>query len=221
MIELLVVIAIIAILAGMLLPALARARESGRRSACMNNLRQIMLTVTLYADDNQGVLPLQRVGVPGSLDWSGLLTNLMPNTAVFRCPSDQNLRTYPGAARSYAVNGGKWTHLGGGYKCPWPRGDGDPTGSSTLGAPAKLAEVPSQVVLLAENHGTINPNGGIVGIGEMEGQDGVASDVHGRSGGNYGFSDGRVEFLSKKYVDQWRSDTDYGGDARDPWKWRP
>jgi prepilin-type N-terminal cleavage/methylation domain-containing protein len=57
LIELLVVIAIIAILAAMLLPALSRARESGQRIACLNNLRQLNLAVRIYTDDNQGFYP--------------------------------------------------------------------------------------------------------------------------------------------------------------------
>jgi prepilin-type N-terminal cleavage/methylation domain-containing protein len=57
LIELLVVIAIIAILAAMLLPALARAKESGKRISCLNNLRQLSLSSQIYVSDSQGYYP--------------------------------------------------------------------------------------------------------------------------------------------------------------------
>ena len=57
LIELLVVIAIIAILAAMLLPALARAKEAGKRTACLNNLRQLSLAAQMYVSDSQGFFP--------------------------------------------------------------------------------------------------------------------------------------------------------------------
>jgi prepilin-type N-terminal cleavage/methylation domain-containing protein/prepilin-type processing-associated H-X9-DG protein len=66
LIELLVVIAIIAILAALLLPALAAAKESGRRAACISNLKQIGLAIQTYAQDHNGRIPYGPTAPPFS-----------------------------------------------------------------------------------------------------------------------------------------------------------
>src|SRR3954471_9517370 len=64
LIELLVVIAIIAILASLLLPALARAKESSKRIQCVNDIRQLGMSVAMYADAHEGFYPVRQGNTP-------------------------------------------------------------------------------------------------------------------------------------------------------------
>ncbi|EEF60119.1 prepilin-type N-terminal cleavage/methylation domain-containing protein [Pedosphaera parvula] len=137
LIELLVVIAIIAILAGLLLPVLGKAKMKGQGISCMNNNRQIMLAWRMYADDNNDVLapndypyttPFNttlRSWVVGSMDvlpdatntailvnpQYSMLASYNANAATYKCSADQSMMKNAPRARSMSMNssvGTRW-----------------------------------------------------------------------------------------------------------------
>ena len=107
LIELLVVIAIIGILASLLLPALRRAQESGRATACLSNLRQVGVALQLYVQDSNNRLPVMRDRNLSSTNElpspDQVLSNYLGNVRVLRCPSDRE-QLFERSGSSYSWN---------------------------------------------------------------------------------------------------------------------
>ena len=110
LIELLVLIAIISLLAAIVLPALSRVRESGRRTSCLSNLKQIGLGVLMYIQDYDEKFPSGRItaqagGIVGGWSWAGEIYPYVKTDKVFKCPSDSFVPAdNSDGAVSYAYN---------------------------------------------------------------------------------------------------------------------
>jgi prepilin-type N-terminal cleavage/methylation domain-containing protein/prepilin-type processing-associated H-X9-DG protein len=217
LIELLVVIAIIAILAAMLLPVLSRAKEAGRRIACLNNIRQLGLASQMYVNDNQGAYPPRS----NTSRWPDrFYDNYSKNLKVLLCPTDIATFSSPATAgstssnnvadaapRSYIING--WNDFF--YDTLNDRDftdymDGIYPGGLREGAIAH----PSETVLLGEKQHTagdfymdLRENGGndFTGILEQGRHDNsghtsnLARGAGSTGGSNYVMADGSARFV--------------------------
>ncbi|MDB6019639.1 MAG: N-terminal cleavage protein [Pedosphaera sp.] len=207
LIELLVVIAIIAILAGMLLPALGRAKETARRIQCVNNLRQLGMSLKMYGDNNQGVFPARSNGGQGR--WPSSLLDEYRNTNILVCASDPkpistgsdpvNLPA-DSAQRSYMING--WNDYF--YDTLSPT-DWTAYISGTFAQGMKEMEIkyPSDTIVFGEKKSTSdqyymdfyegfgNDNDQI----EKGRHSGSGSPTTGMGGSNHAFADGSARYL--------------------------
>jgi prepilin-type N-terminal cleavage/methylation domain-containing protein/prepilin-type processing-associated H-X9-DG protein len=111
LIELLVVIAIIAILAAILFPVFARARENARRASCQSNLKQIGIAAMMYTQDYDERLPYY--SLPGNDPWETAIYPYTKSTQIYDCPSRtlQNERAY-GMNYPYMSNGASLAQIG-------------------------------------------------------------------------------------------------------------
>jgi len=201
LIELLVVIAIVAILAALLLPALSRAKESGRRTACINNLRQLDLALRVYVDEHEGFF------TPRMLlrQWPSQLIDYYQELNVLRCPTE-NLAAGNGnrdeadlAPRSYLLN------LFGDYFSATLSSDDYRRffkGTYTVSMPESALSAPSELILFGEkksgrgeffvdlNNNTLSS---VIEVTEQGRHNAVPGNP--RSGGaNHAYADGSVRY---------------------------
>ena len=205
LIELLVVIAIIAILASLLLPALAKAKESAKRITCINDLRQLGMSVVMYADDHEGLYP-QRGGA-----WAGLAgnpkaaasSNYWPlqlqayyvDTRILYCPSDILEPKNIGKGSAFVALDAKRSYLFNGFN-DYFKGVGN--GSAV---PEGAIKQTSDTVLFGEKDGEVSGHWWMdywMGDDYTE-LDQTRHNKLGKSnagGSNYAFADGSARYMT-------------------------
>jgi prepilin-type N-terminal cleavage/methylation domain-containing protein/prepilin-type processing-associated H-X9-DG protein len=221
LIELLVVVAIIAILASMLLPSLASAKEAGRRVGCLNNMRQLGIAVTIYTDENEGRLPPRTIPIAPTFypRWPHRLLSMMQLTQagpggdtnkdfkILTCPSDPSPTSgsdagtvmFPadGAPRSYVYNSfSDWRlkTMGPNWK--------DISNTSEVSIAESEFQEPSETIVLAEKGSdrrhwhldTESPSGDPEEMAMLD-QSRHSKTAKNSGGSNYVFVDGSVRYL--------------------------
>ena len=165
LIELLVVIAIIAILAAILFPVFARARENARRSSCQSNLKQIGLGLIQYAQDyDERNVPLfsglqGTVSANGAIPWPQVIQPYLKSTQIFQCPSDTNNAGFNGNGNSGWSSGmtaSGLTNFHSSYM--YNNNIGNLSGGLTTPLAASLASIESPASTLAVFDGGTDPS---------------------------------------------------------------
>ena len=195
LIELLVVIAIIAILAAILFPAFAKARESARRASCSSNLKQIGLALMQYSQEYDERLPGGAEN-GGNYAWSYVIQPYVKSTDLFRCPSNTNSGQFMQETNntiplSYVGNGdgnnGNVNDMGG----LTPLNNWDPNAGG--GAALSSLVSPSQLILVYESNTGNNPYPIQWWLSNLQDNNYNFTNHLGTS--NYLFADGHVKSL--------------------------
>ena len=163
LIELLVVIAIIAILAAILFPVFARAREKARQTSCLSNLKQIGLGWVMYAQDYDECIAWREVNPPVpnySLSIQAMLTPYIKNDQLWVCPSatPKAVNQWPGMITNYGFNDwfGMYTTASMGGWGAIQTYDRSVKGTCSLAA----IQVPSETVVACDCDANYGPNTG-------------------------------------------------------------
>ncbi len=230
LIELLVVIAIISILAAMLLPILASAKERARRVSCKNSIRQFSLAIHMYADDHRQWLPPGASNKGDTDDHLPVLSNTTSNSLVqyasnrrlLHCPSfaDYFVKKQPvrsAEEREYGYIVG-YNYHGGHLNTPWP----PLVGSNVWVSPQKLTDSSSLVLISDLNdwspgycqsfapHGKNGPLLASGDEGATSGNTGGSSAELGAAGGNIGLLDGSVSWKRVGHMLTYRGSQQWG-----------
>jgi prepilin-type N-terminal cleavage/methylation domain-containing protein/prepilin-type processing-associated H-X9-DG protein len=182
LIELLVVIAIIAILAAILFPVFAKAREKARQSSCLSNLKQLALGVLQYAQDYDERFPMAVAGgpTPPVYLFPELIDPYLKNTQIWQCPSKMNALTLSALGKG---NVGYSVDLG----TPMPSGSNRLFGAPALGTySCSLGAVdqPSTTAMMCDVAGSVTAAFVIS----------IAEDPRHNDGANYAYVDGHCKW---------------------------
>lgn len=165
LIELLVVIAIIAILAAILFPVFAQAREKARQTSCLSNMKQLALGNLMYSQDYDEVFPTGLQQSWWDNTWYRIVTPYIKNVQVFRCPSDplgqQAGLDWAGPRMSYVSNG-FMADRGSGWRVYGLMGMSQSWMAATTTAQAAVGR-PTDTIMLAERLHTFNGASGVPG----------------------------------------------------------